>query len=81
MSMVSKVQELVATFDWSGTALGPRNQWPKSLASMVEMILRQPAAMIVLWGPDLIQIYNDGYAEIAGTPAPTNCSNRRTARH
>jgi PAS domain S-box-containing protein len=34
------------------------------------MVTAAPLAMIVLWGPDLIQIYNDAYAAICGARHP-----------
>jgi PAS domain S-box-containing protein len=46
------------------------DRWPKSLRGLVDMLLAHPLPMIVLWGPDLIQIYNDGFAEIAGGKHP-----------
>ncbi len=56
--------------DWSTTPLGPSFDWPQSLSTAVDMVLGSPLAMIVLWGPDLIQIYNDAYALIAGARHP-----------
>ncbi|HEV2293106.1 MAG TPA: PAS domain-containing protein [Tepidisphaeraceae bacterium] len=56
--------------DWSPTPLGAREQWPQTLRTLVELILAHPLPMILLWGPDLIQIYNDGYARIAGERHP-----------
>jgi hypothetical protein len=70
MSDVSKMPAMIAAFDWAGTPLGRREQWPKSLNAVVEVILRQPLAMIVLWGPQFIQIYNDGYAQFAAGKHP-----------
>jgi len=51
--------------DWSQTSLGPVESWPVTLRAVVDTILRQPLPAIVLWGPDLVQIYNDGYRVIA----------------
>ncbi|MBT2245032.1 MULTISPECIES: sensor histidine kinase [Sphingobium] len=50
--------------DWSDTLLGPIDQWPALLRSTVEMLLSHGFPMIILWGPDLLQIYNDGYADL-----------------
>jgi hypothetical protein len=36
----------------------------------VELVLASPLAMVVLWGADLIQIYNDAYASICATKHP-----------
>ena len=67
----------IRDFDWSGTGLGECEQWPTHLRTAVEMMLAHGFPMILLWGPRLIQIYNDGYAVImqdkhpAGLGQPT----------
>jgi two-component sensor histidine kinase len=61
---------LVADVPWGETALGPAAHWPQSLKTIVDVILHSPLAMVVLWGPDLIQIYNAGYAEICAAKHP-----------
>ena len=65
-----EASEFVRNFDWSGTSLGPSAEWLLSLKSAVTLILDSPLAMIVLWGPELIQIYNDGYRDILGPLHP-----------
>lgn len=61
---------LIAAKDWQTTPLGPLASWPQSLKSAVSLTLASPVAMIVLWGPELIQLYNDSYATIAGLRHP-----------
>ena len=56
--------------DWAATPLGPVEEWPTSLRTTVGLVLASPTAMIVLWGPELVQIYNDGYREVMGTKHP-----------
>src|SRR5579862_797754 len=62
--------ELIRRKDWSKTPLGAREAWPQSLRTLTEMLLGQPVAMVLLWGPELVQIYNDKYREIAGEKHP-----------
>ncbi len=57
-------------FDWSATPLGKAEQWPASLRAIVVTMLDSAFPNIVLWGPDLIQIYNDGYREVMGRKHP-----------
>ena len=64
------LKALVAAKDWSTTPLGPRDAWPRSLRAIVDLILESPIPMIVLWGDELIQVYNDGYAVIAADKHP-----------
>ncbi len=63
---------LVRSLDWSKTPLGPVAGWPTSLKTMVGVILRNRFPMLLWWGPDLIQIYNDGYRPILGEKHPTS---------
>jgi signal transduction histidine kinase len=60
----------VRDLDWSTTPLGPVSQWPQSLKTSVDIVLGSAFPQILLWGPQLIQIYNDGYREIMGRKHP-----------
>ncbi len=60
----------VRDHDWSTTPLGAIAQWPASLRIAVGSVLDSPLPMIVLWGPQLIQVYNDAYAPILGVRHP-----------
>jgi PAS domain S-box-containing protein len=61
---------LIRSLDWSMTPLGARDSWPGSLRTLVSMLVASPFAMALLWGPDLIFIYNDAYRVIAGGKHP-----------
>lgn len=63
-------QTLIARTDWSNTALGAASQWPQSLRTAVDIVIHSPMPMLLLWGPQLTQIYNDGFAMLAGTKHP-----------
>ena len=65
-----EMAHLIHELDWAATPLGPMSAWPKSLRAIVGLILDHPMPSIVLWGPDLVQLYNDGYAWIAGSKHP-----------
>lgn len=68
--------EMVRQFQWADTVLGPISDWPVSLCIAVTMALDSPIPTIVLWGPDLIQIYNDAYQPILGLRHPTALGQR-----
>ncbi|GAC1559944.1 MAG: response regulator [Beijerinckiaceae bacterium] len=70
------IAALINARDWSDTPLGPIRDWPQSLRSVVDLVLASPVAMIVLWGPDLIQIYNAEYGVIAGPRHPSALGQR-----
>ena len=58
------------SLDWSATPLGKVEQWPHSLRAIVLTMLDSAFPNIVLWGPELIQVYNDGYREVMGRKHP-----------
>ena len=58
--------ERIRTKDWSPTAVGPPDQWPASLRTVLSIILNAKFPMFLWWGPDLIQFYNDAYRPSLG---------------
>ena len=52
---------LMRAHDWAATPLGPVEGWPECLKVVVGTMLAVPQAMWIGWGPEFIQIYNDGY--------------------
>jgi len=61
---------LIRSMDWSGTPLGPVESWPQSLRTTVNICLASDLPICVIWGPGLVQIYNDGYRVICGGKHP-----------
>ncbi len=62
----NEMKQLVQSFDWSTTPLGTQESWPPHLRTIVPFILHSKIPMIIWWGTDLIQIYNDAYRPILG---------------
>ena len=62
--------QLIRDFDWSKTSLGPISGWPQSLRTATDVVLQSPIPLVMLWGPDGIMIYNDGYAVFAADRHP-----------
>ena len=62
---------LLRGIDWAQTPLGPVEQWPPELSAAVRMIMPSRVPMLLWWGPDLIQLYNDAYRPLVGTKHPT----------
>ena len=62
--------KLVRAMDWSETPLGPTDSWPQSLRTTVNICLASDLPICIIWGPGLVQIYNDGYREICGGKHP-----------
>ena len=61
---------LIRSMDWSATPLGPLDSWPQSLRTSVSLCLSSTFPILVAWGPDDIQIYNDAYRPICGDLHP-----------
>ena len=61
---------LIRSMDWSGTSLGPVESWPQSLRTTVNICLASDLPICVVWGPGLVQLYNDGYRVICGGKHP-----------
>jgi signal transduction histidine kinase/ActR/RegA family two-component response regulator len=52
--------------DWSATPLGPAEDWPQSLRTIVNLMLTSSFPMFAVWGPELTFLYNDSYRPILG---------------
>jgi len=57
---------LIRSHDWSATSLGPISTWPQSLKSTIDILLRFPAPVVMLWGADGVVVYNDAYYAFSG---------------
>jgi PAS domain S-box-containing protein len=66
-----EVGALCRALDWSATPLGPVETWPEALRTSASLVLAAPMPMIVLAGPELVQIYNDGYRRLMGRKHPS----------
>ena len=70
---------LMRTIDWSATPLGPVEGWPQSLRTAVSMVLESRFPMYIAWGPEFVQLYNDGYRPILGSTKHPAAMGRRAA--
>lgn len=66
----SQAAALIARLDWAQSPLGEANDWPQSLRTAVDIVVNSPMPMLLLWGRELIQLYNDGFARLAGNKHP-----------
>ena len=70
---------LMRAHDWSATAFGSPDSWPPALRCMVGACLNSPLLGTVLWGPDLLMLYNDAYSLSLGERHPAALG--RPVRH
>jgi PAS domain S-box-containing protein len=66
----------IRSFDWASTSIGSPEFWPASLHTVLDLALDTEFAMMIMWGPDLIQLYNDGYIPILGDKHPRSIGQR-----
>ena len=53
-------------FDWASTPLGAPETWSSSLRTMADAVLASRNPMLLFWGPELIQFYNDAFRPSLG---------------
>jgi PAS domain S-box-containing protein len=56
------MRRLIHAFDWGTTSLGSLDTWPVNLRALTDVILDSAEPMVIWWGVDYLQIYNDAYA-------------------
>ena len=47
--------------DWAATPLGPPDGWPRSLQTVVRMLVTSRFSMWMAWGPELTFFCNEAY--------------------
>jgi signal transduction histidine kinase len=57
----SEMADLIRGHDWAATCLGALSRWPDELRQTVVAMLDSPYPMTVLWGDELVQLYNDAF--------------------
>lgn len=61
---------LMRSLDWTENPLGPPETWPAELRTVVGIALGSRQPMLIVWGPEQITLYNDGYAVMCGKRHP-----------
>ena len=61
-----RIRTAFRSFDWSGTSIGEQSTWSPALRSSLLHILWSAFPNMVLWGPDLVQLYNEPYLDLVG---------------
>lgn len=65
-----EMESLVRSHDWARTPLGPVAGWSASLRWAVKFVLGNRFPLLLWWGPDFCQIYNDAYRPVLGAKHP-----------
>ena len=56
--------------DWSATSAGPMEHWPEELRSAMRTVLPSRMPMLLWWGADLVQLYNQAAVPLLGHKHP-----------
>ncbi|NYJ02534.1 signal transduction histidine kinase/DNA-binding response OmpR family regulator [Nocardioides thalensis] len=66
---------LMAATDWSATPIGAPETWSQTLQVLTRSVQASRYPMLLLWGEDYTQIYNDAYSELIGDRHPAAMGN------
>jgi hypothetical protein len=69
-------QVLLRETDWSRTPLGPLEGWSDELRAAVSTMLPSHVPMALMWGPELVQLYNDAFRPTIGSNHPAALGRR-----
>ena len=61
---------LIRSIEWSKTPIGAPETWSPALRTMVRVLLANRFPLLLWWGPEYVQIYNDAYRPIPGAKHP-----------
>jgi PAS domain S-box-containing protein len=67
---IGGMRSFIAGYGWDGSSLGAREAWPTSLRLYSDLMLASKQPMFIAWGPELVFLYNDAYAEVLGKRHP-----------
>ncbi|GAA3988103.1 SpoIIE family protein phosphatase [Allokutzneria multivorans] len=70
LASLGEMGRLIDAEDWSGTPLGAVEHWSPELVGAINTCLPSRVPMLLWWGPELLQIYNDAYVPALGDKHP-----------
>ncbi|NEK84770.1 SpoIIE family protein phosphatase [Blastococcus saxobsidens] len=56
--------------DWATTPLGPQADWSPTLRTAISTAVNSRFPFLLMWGPELVMVYNDAYAPMLGARHP-----------
>jgi PAS domain S-box-containing protein len=70
VSGAGEMAELTRAHDWSRTPVGQIESWPEGLLCAVNIMLACQFPSVILWGPEMVQFYNDSYRPLMAEKHP-----------
>jgi len=65
-----EMADRIRRFPWETTSLGEISGWSETLLCAVNMILESQFPMLLLWGPEMVALYNDACIPLEGDKHP-----------
>jgi PAS domain-containing protein len=65
-----EMAECIREFAWERTSVGPMARWPESFLCAVNLMLESQFPTVLLWGPELVVMYNDAYQPLMAEKHP-----------
>jgi PAS domain S-box-containing protein len=55
----TEMADRIRAHNWAATPLGPMEDWSETLVATINLMLHSPFPTILLWGPQMVFLYND----------------------
>ncbi len=65
-----EIKMLMQSINWAATPMGTAKNWLQSLRTSISICLGSPLPMMLFWGADLVQFYNDAYVPLLAAKHP-----------
>jgi len=72
----SEMSDLIRAHNWADTLLGAAEGWSETLVATVNLILHSPFPTVLLWGPEMVFLYNDAAIPALRGKHPNPLGNR-----
>ena len=72
----NRMAECIRAHDWSGTPLGPIEDWSEALLLSANLMLSCGFPSLVFWGKELVQLYNDAFIPVLAERHPSGLGQR-----
>ncbi|KAI5867747.1 hypothetical protein GGS23DRAFT_602697 [Durotheca rogersii] len=61
---------VLKTFNWAETPLGPLSRWPSLLHQTFDQVLADSRPIAIYWGAQLTTLYNEAFSKLCGPKHP-----------
>ena len=65
-----QMAERIRRYPWETTAIGTISEWSETLLCAVNMMLESQFPMLLIWGPEMVVLYNDACIPLEGERHP-----------